>query len=38
MIDEIYPYHEREHRQGAHLLRHVGQAERHEKGVDEGAI
>ena len=38
MIDEIYPYHEREHRQGAHLLRHVRQAGSCEKGVAEAAI
>ena len=38
MIDEIYPYHEREHRQGAHLLRHVRQADSCEKGVAEAAI
>ena len=38
MIDEIYPYHERERRQGAHLLRHVRQAGSCEKGVAEAAI
>ena len=27
MIDEIYPYNKRKHRQGAYLLRHVGQTE-----------
>ena len=38
MIDEIYPDHERERRQGAHLLRHVRQAGSCEKGVAEAAI
>lgn len=38
MIDEIYPYHERERRQGAHLLRHVRQAGSCKKGVAEAAI
>ena len=38
MIDEIYPYHEREHRQGAHLLCHVRQAGSCKKGVAEAEI
>ena len=38
MIDEIYPYNKRKHRQGAYLLRHVRQAGSCEKGVAEAAI
>lgn len=37
-IDEIYPYHKREHRQGAHLLCHVRQAGSCKKRVAEAAI
>ena len=38
MIDEIYPYNKRKHRQGAYLLRHVRQAGSCKKGVAEAAI
>ena len=38
MIDEIYPYNKRKHRQGAYLLRHVRQAGSCKKGVAEEAL
>ena len=38
MIDEIYPYNKRKHRQGAYLLRHVRQAGSCKKGVAEAAL
>ena len=37
MIDEIYPYHERKHRQGAYLLCHVRQAVPCKKGMAQTA-
>lgn len=38
MIDEIYPYNKRKHRQGSYLLRHVRQAGSCKKGVAEEAL
>ena len=38
MIDEIYPYNKRKHRQGAYLLRHVRQAECCKKGMAAAAL
>ena len=38
MIDEIYPYNKRKHRQGAYLLCHVRQAGSCKKGVAEEAL
>ena len=38
MIDEIYPYNQRKHRQGSYLLRHVRQAGSCKKGVAEAAL
>ncbi len=38
MIDEIYPYNKRKHRQGSYLLRHVRQAGSCKKGVAEAAL
>ncbi len=38
MIDEIYPYNKRKHRQGSYLLRHVRQAEPPQEGMAQAAI
>ena len=38
MIDEIYPYHKRKHRQGTYLLCHVRQAECRKKGMAEATL